>query len=628
MATKIRVLPDQAINQIAAGEVVENSASVVKELVENALDAGATDIHVEVKAGGRHLIRVVDNGCGMVPDDALLCLERHATSKIRSADDLNQLSTMGFRGEALPSIAAVSKFTLLTAPAKGEATIVVIEGGRIMHSGASSRSQGTTIEVKSLFFNVPVRKKFLRSVAYDTAEVDKMMSQLALANPKVKFQLVSDQKILLNATSAAAFSDEEGLAVRIADVLGSDFFSSLAPVSFSQEPFQISGFIGSPTCTRSNRTGQSIFINRRPVICPLVSVAVNDGYGSCLQSQRFPVFVLHITIPGDWVDVNVHPQKREVRLREELLFKQLVARAVEKALQRSGAHSLISSSSADEAEQDLPIEETSSVRAPFVIPEAFAHLVMEPAEKVPYMRGRDFSFSARSESRAEQREFSKLPEADLFSASSKNACLPRVLGVSGVHIIAEASGLETSGGVSGFQKGREGWVFIDVRAAGARVLFEQLIRQSKALTLETETMQTLLLPITLEFSTAETLLVMSSLEELNRMGLGIRSLGKSSFIVDALTPLLDGVDVASLIREIIQELRHAKGGQLITKEKERLIAVQACRQAVLRGDKYSRERAQALVEALLECQSPFQCPQGMPTMIFVSQSEIFKRFES
>ena len=339
MSSKIRVLPEDVINKIAAGEVIENPASVVKELVDNSIDAGADEIVVEISSGGRQLIRISDNGCGMIADDALLCLERHGTSKIRDIDDLFSLSTMGFRGEAVPSIASISKFTLMTCPkAEGdqpqmrEGTMVIVEGGKILKACPAVRDPGTTIEVKSLFYNVPVRRKFQKSPAYDTGEILKIVSLLALANPSVKFQLISDQKMLLSTSLAKGKPFQEMFNERIISVLGADYLDDSLAVFNEKGEYRLEGVIGKPSHTRPNRTGQHLFLNQRPIWSTMISHAVREGYGTMLPTQRFPVFALHLTMPGDLVDVNVHPQKREVRLRHEQEIKQMVIGAVSQAL--------------------------------------------------------------------------------------------------------------------------------------------------------------------------------------------------------------------------------------------------------------------------------------------------------
>ena len=343
MVSRIRVLQDNTINKIAAGEVIENTASVVKELVENSIDANSTEITVEVSSGGRHLIRVTDNGIGMNSDDVMLCLERHATSKIRNFEDLEHAPTLGFRGEAIPSIASVSKFMLLSChsaagdpqSAAQEATMVIVEGGNVIKCCPAARSQGTTVEVKSLFFNVPVRKKFMKAPHHDTADIIKILSGIALGHPAIKFQLISDQELILNTPGRANLENtsfQKLLERRISTILGAEFLSSTVPIDLCQDGYHLQGFLGRPSTTRPNRTGQHLFINHRQVISPPISQAVREGYGTALAAQRHPLYVLHVNFQNELVDVNVHPQKREVRLRQEHLLREIIAQGVRSVL--------------------------------------------------------------------------------------------------------------------------------------------------------------------------------------------------------------------------------------------------------------------------------------------------------
>jgi DNA mismatch repair protein MutL len=311
---KIRVLSEETINQIAAGEVVENPAAVVKELVENAIDARATHIRVEVKGGGFQKICVIDDGCGMEREDALLALERHATSKICSVDDLQNLGTMGFRGEALASMGAVARMTLITAVQEG--VKIDVEGGRVVSLAVSARTRGTTVEVEDLFYNVPARKKFQKSTAASNSDIHRVMSALSLAHPEIGFELVGVFSV-----------PRQGLKERIQEVLGDEFVKSAIAIDHGG----VTGFVAAPQNSRSNRTGQYLFINRRSVVAPSVAFAVKDALGTQISNDRYPMFVLHFELAAHLVDVNVHPQKKEVRFQDEAgvkrLFRESVARA-------------------------------------------------------------------------------------------------------------------------------------------------------------------------------------------------------------------------------------------------------------------------------------------------------------
>jgi DNA mismatch repair protein MutL len=320
----IHILSEQTINQIAAGEVVENPASVVKELVENSLDAGAKQIHIEVRAGGLQLVRVADDGLGMDRQNAQLAVKRHATSKLKTAEDLLSLSSLGFRGEALASIAAISKFSLMTATAAGEGTQIVIDGGETPSAIACARKQGTTVEAHALFYNVPARKKFQKSAPVCASEIFRCVTLFALSHPEVGFELVSNEKKTIDLSPSS-------LEERIAALLGEDFLSGRRAVRFSCGSFQLHGLLGAPTLSRPNRTGQYLFLNRRAVICPLIQEAIKEAYATRLSMARYPIFVLNVTAPPDLIDVNVHPQKKEVRLREERFFKEKIQEALQQA---------------------------------------------------------------------------------------------------------------------------------------------------------------------------------------------------------------------------------------------------------------------------------------------------------
>lgn len=307
MKQKILRLPASVVNQIAAGEVVENPASIVKELIENSLDAGAKRISVDIVAGGQQLIRVEDDGCGMSPDDALLSLERHATSKIQTVEDLQELATMGFRGEALAAISSVSHFELKTSDGTG--TRVLAEGGKVVAVEPCARNRGTTIEVRSLFYNVPARKKFQKSQSANSSQVTKIVEILALAHPEVAF--------VLNGKEFAPSSQK----VRIEEILGEH--------EHEVKGKGISGFVAAPGKAMATRTGQYLFINKRPIFSPLLSKAVKEAFGTRIAEHAYPRFVLFLDIAPDMVDVNVHPQKREVRFRDEGAIFRLVQHAVE-----------------------------------------------------------------------------------------------------------------------------------------------------------------------------------------------------------------------------------------------------------------------------------------------------------
>src|SRR2546430_6382744 len=354
---RIRLLPEQVANQLAAGEVVERPGSVVKELVENAIEAQAGRILVEIQAGGRSLVRVTDDGVGMSKDDALLCLERHATSKIQKAEDLAAITTMGFRGEALPSIASVSRFTLTTRERNGdtpEGTQVVVHGGKILQVKSAGHAPGTDVEVRQLFYNLPARRKFLRSEETERAHIQHYLTLAALAFPEVGFTFVQDQRVVWQLpplkNDGLAASRLAALRERLGALVGADL--RLLPVDFSadiaapdgpwedpqpaspglQQPLRVWGFVGAPGVSRATRQDQHLFVNRRPVENRALNYALLEGYHTALMKGRYPVCCLFLELDPAEVDVNIHPAKREVRFHHERAVRQLVAQAVRQRL--------------------------------------------------------------------------------------------------------------------------------------------------------------------------------------------------------------------------------------------------------------------------------------------------------
>ncbi|MBT3393769.1 MAG: DNA mismatch repair endonuclease MutL [Waddliaceae bacterium] len=585
MPTTIRVLNDNSINKIAAGEVIENPASVVKELLENALDSGATEVSVEIKAGGRQLIRILDNGCGMSTDDALLSLERHATSKISGVDDLEEISTMGFRGEAIPSIASISKFVMLTCPhGDAEATMVTVDGGKIMSCRPAARSPGTTIEISSLFFNVPVRKKFQKNISQDTGQIHKVVGALALANPGVSFDFIVNEKKQLSLKAWDDVSFTDSLKTRIADVLGKEFLESSRHVYHREGDIIVEGVVGIPSYTRPNRSGQHIFINKRPLSSPTVSYAVADGYSTRLTERRFPAFLLHITLPGSLIDVNVHPQKREVRFHNEKAIRKTVSTGVDKALMKAlhPKHDGIDSSAPTVSPTFSPSDSALPKNmASFSVP-TFRNIIPEPA-------------------------FSTEDVLDVIT-------LPQVLGVLGEYLLLDASSLDAT---------KKGLAIVDRRRAQFRIFFEELIDGSSQRGISSLGIQNLLIPITLEFSAAEAVLLKEHLDILNGFGVGIRDFGGNDFVVDAIPQSLDSGDVASFVDAIIENL--GAPGKL-KKERREKLAVAVAKAAIPKKNTLTANDSQSIVNTLMKCSDPYQTPQGEAIVATITEEELQKKF--
>lgn len=607
MPSKIRVLDEHTINKIAAGEVIESPASVVKELVENSLDAGSTDVCVEIKGGGRQLIRVTDNGCGMNRDDAILCLERHATSKIKEVEDIQSIFTMGFRGEAIPSIAAISKFTLLTCPKEGEGTLLMVDGGRILQCGSAVRSPGTTIEIKSLFFNVPVRKKFQKSPAYDANEILKVMTVLALGHPNIKFQLIDQQKAEIQTGAPIQASLQEQLKDRIANVMGSEFVMGCCPLEIAHEDYSLQGYIGLPSYARLNRTGQYLFINHRAVFSPFVSYVVRQAYGTTLPSNKHPIFILHLSLPGEVIDVNVHPQKKEVRIRQEGALREILLKGVQRALQKgeSECHSLF-------AQVAEPVSDNIS-HATYTMPSVTP------------------TFSLQSKAEKELiKEYVPLNPAYQALPQNKSSpslittpplekrAFPRVLNTIPSYIILDALSLEGWKVVP-----QDGLCLVNQKAAHSRVIFENLLQGHT----QQIAVQSLLLPYTMHLNPHEAELLRLHLNRFVASGIHIHEMGPNSFMVDALPEIFGNVDIAKLIENLLENMQEFQEDKVVDKEIERRMALSASYAAVNQRTRLQMEEAQSLVNRLFKCQTPFFCPLGKPTLTYIAADELVKKFQ-
>lgn len=614
MKSKIRVLSEQTINQIAAGEVIENPASVVKEIVENAIDAESTEITIEIIAGGRNLIRVTDNGFGMSKDDALLCLERHATSKIKDVDDIQSIMTMGFRGEAIPSIASISKFSLLTS-AKDEqkATLIIVDGGKILDCQEAVRSVGTTIEIKSLFFNVPVRKKFQKSPTYDANEILKIVTHLSLAHPKLKIELISNEKKVLSSPSLKEEKMIECLKSRIETHLGEDFKESLYPVEGELKGFKIFGFIGYPSITRQNRTGQYLYINQRSVQNPLVSYSVREGYGTSIPNNRHPVYVLHLIVPNETVDVNVHPQKREVRLRQELILKELIVNSVRNALQHSGYSSSLSTHETLESFTYQNFEKTE-LFSPFqqkfsFIKQEENHVTKEDQTVIQdYLSKKDFEFIKN-----EPKEF----EPSLFS-SQELFKEPTILNTIPNYIFIDPNSLDDR-----FKKQlseKPLLCIVDQKAAHSRIIFDQFDKN------RTFPVEQLLIPYTFQTTPVEESQILSELDFLNQSGIQIHQTAPKQFQVEAIPSFIQENEFENFLKDFLESLSEPLKNDFVHRERENQLAFLATRAAISQNKTLSHMEAKSLLNQLLKCETVHQDPRGKPIFAFVNKDTIKKLF--
>jgi DNA mismatch repair protein MutL len=597
--SRIALLSEEVASQVAAGEVIERPASVVKELVENSLDAGAKKIEVMIRRGGSSMIRVVDDGFGMDRDDALLCLERHATSKIRTGLDLAAISTLGFRGEALPSIASVSRFRLTTREHGALAgTDLAVNGGKIEYVRDGGEAPGTQIEVRSLFYNLPARRKFLRTENTEASHVEHQLHLQAIGHPGVGFVLMHDDRVIHQLPAAA------NLLERIRDLRGGALAEELLEVADEEiGGLRLRGFIGKPGVSRSSRAQQLVFINGRAVENSTINFALREGYHTALMKGQYPVTFLFLDMDPAAVDVNVHPAKREVRFRDPGEVKEVIVERIRHAIEGGRAQW-------NATFRPATLERIAPEREVFVERE-FSPPVPHPAlpESTPPLIPVHEQVSLRQDWAALPIQPAPAPVAPPAPVAERPAEDFRILGVLGrLYILME---------------NKDGLVLVDQHAAHERILFEELRRR-----METQGVpaQRLLMPVTMQLSPRDCDWIAQNLDTLQKMGIGIDSFGPGTWKIDALPQFLKGNDPAPLFREIIDELRETSATSSRLRLGEDVIATTVCRHAVKARDVLREPEMVRLIQDLLRCELPYCCPHGRPTMIQISYGELEKKF--
>jgi DNA mismatch repair protein MutL len=567
----IKILDDKTISRIAAGEVIERPASVVKELVENALDAGASRIEVEVRGGGISYIRVTDDGSGIPVDEVELAFERHATSKLNDFNDLSSIGSLGFRGEALPSIAAVADVELLTC-AEGEwsGSHVVLEGGVITQKKGQARNRGTTITIRDLFRRVPARLKFLKSVPTETGHIANVVSQYALAYPEVSLTLVVDGKGTLRTSGKGVLLDS------ILDAYGAEVAGKMLPVSRPEPSWQggpdvpaieVTGMVGSPELGRSGRGYLSFFVNRRWVSSRLLAYAVEEAYHGLLMTGKHPVAVLNISMPPVEVDVNIHPAKSEVKFRDESAVFRVVQKGVREALVAQA-----------------PVPGIEDVAATY------------QAQSTRQQLSWNFPVAA---GQADTRS------SGVTSSLTDSLPLLRVVGqVLDSYIVAE---------------GPDGLYIIDQHAAHERIRFEEISRQRQARDVE---LQGLLAPVTFEVTPRHDQLMKSCLDDLAGFGFNLEAFGERTYLVRTVPALVASDNWQEMLRELLEEL----AGEAKSRREEKIVMSIACHGAVRSGHTLSIDEMRELVRQLERCASPHTCPHGRPTIIRLSTGQLEKEF--
>ena len=615
MAVTIRILPDRITNKIAAGEVVERPASVVKELVENALDAGGRDITVEIESGGKRLIRVTDDGLGMSREDALLSLERHATSKIASDSDLFSLTSLGFRGEALPSIASVSRLTLATRVEESiEGSEIYVEGGRIREVKACGMARGTVVTVRNLFFNTPARLKFLRSGETEGGHVGEFLNRLALSRPEVRFTFICDGKVSFTV-------GKEGLKERVSALLGAKLAEGLYPVEYRESDCVVSGLAGRPETTRSTAGLVYTYINGRFIRDRVVQHAVLQAYRTLLERGRYPVVALFIELPPSEVDVNVHPTKHEVRFRNQGEVHDIIQRGVESVLRGTPwvkksceVLRVVCDGQAKDGEQGTLSGGNPSVS----VSEEYRQSVRESLSRYQ-----------------SQPESAPPPPSFNFPPSARPAPLNVPADVTLVESVQ--SGADAAGGFFSAlavigqyhasyllcQDG-ENLVLVDQHAAHERVAFEKLRTQLQSGKVAS---QGLLFPETVEFSFGEAATIREHQEELDRLGFNLEPFGGATWLLKEVPCLLPGGECVGTLRDILEELRGVGRSRAFSDVAEEALTTIACH-SVVRGKRFlAQPEIAALFTQMDEADFAANCPHGRPVYKVLSLGDIEKMFK-
>ena len=591
---RIHILDPATVNQIAAGEVVERPASVVKELVENAIDAGAGSIRIDLTGTKDTItaIRVTDDGCGMSPADAKLAFVPHATSKIASPDDLHRVRTLGFRGEALATIAAVSRATLVTKP-RGSGAVpgirVVMEGGKVLETTGTGAPDGTSVLVENLFFNTPARKKFQKSKNTELAHIHDICEGIFLFHPAVAFHLS------YNGTEQMVTDRTTLLLDTIARLFGSGVIRDLVPVEASQPFLTLTGFVSRPSLARKDRARMFVSVNQRYIASPAINDAIKAGYGTLLPKDRFPVAFLNLNIDTMLVDVNVHPTKKLIRLSREKEITEVVRTTVRDALL---AHDLIPAAGHPAAMMPL----VPDLASPIVQSYDFF-----PAQPPAGVSECTHAGTAATDQRLRQTELA----VDTGPTHPISSLLPaiEVIGeFSGIYILARTKDDEL--------------LLIDQHAAHERILYEQVSGQAQ----ETRPSQELISPVVLHRTKKEAAILRDLLPVLAGEGFILEGFGGDAFLVRAVPVVLGRIEETTIIDEIISDLVSEDAAQVVS-NRERITRIVACRGAIKAGTVCTREQCQRIADQLRKMKNPFTCPHGRPTMIRFARKELDAMFK-
>lgn len=637
---KIRILDQDTINKIAAGEVIERPASVIKELVDNSIDAEANDIRIEVEKGGKKSILIRDNGCGMNRADALIAYKKHATSKLTKIADLDTISTMGFRGEALASITAVAKTEILTRPSKEiTGTKIVIHGGKVLDTSDAGTAPGTSVHVKDLFYNTPARCKYLKSDRIELSYITDTITQLALANTNISFTLLSEGKPVLRKIGSS------GLFNCIVNILGPDIARSMLPLEHKTEDFEIRGYISKPETNRAESDQIFLFVNTRPVSSRAITTAVRMGYYTKIPKGRYPVAVLFLILDPREVDVNVHPRKAEVRFSRKKELEDAVTVAVEKVLSEHGlvpeimgngrrafqkTFKAVGSSgrlqvSSNQKTSQKMIAETEIAKK-YEVPESSSKIHRESTKAYAYPvkdTERKLKKSEHLLDFAGEREVQEAlreneqdgeiwEEMRIITGDDKQK--PNTESLEDLRIIGQVSKMYILA-----EKG-EDLVLIDQHAAHERILYEKVLKIKKS------RVQELIIPITIDLTPKEKVLMEEYIPYLEEYGFGISEFGDNTYVVTFVPEVFGQLENPELIHDIVSDLLATGKVKKDTGISEKVCKILACRTAIKGGAAFNSIQMKELIEQLKKAENPYSCPHGRPTIITFKKGELDRMF--
>jgi DNA mismatch repair protein MutL len=598
---QIRVLSDDLANQIAAGEVVERPASVVKELVENSIDAGATLIRLDIEEGGKKKIRIMDNGMGMLPEECKLAFSRHATSKISEFSDLETIQSLGFRGEALPSIASVAKVRCTSARSETQGgKLIVVEGGTLVEDKDFACPQGTTIEVGQLFYSTPARSKFLKGDSTEFSHITQVVTQQALAYPAIQFQLTHNGRNVIQTLPT------DQIHYRIAELFGTDLGKSLVQVSSSSGDYQLEGYVSNPVYTRSNRSAQYCFINGRFVRDKVILHATQQGYSHLLPKGQHPALFLYLTMDPKLLDVNVHPSKAEVRFAFQQDVHQFVSRSIREALEKNMQAPV---EDVRPQNDDIPIHSNDRKPTP--------SWVGKSSEETPSFSQGNLSDALRTMAGSHGFE----PQTTTPSSQVTWFDKPPIPVSHLIYSEFEPLGQLDSSFI--IMQGKKGLLVVDQHVAHERILYERFREAAKEKKIE---VQNLLFPLTVEFSPAETEILTPHLDRLQQLGLELETFGKNEFLLRSVPAILKNIDNEKLLRDTIEILPKGGDENVLHDKYEDVLIMMSCRNAIKVNHPLNLDQIRKLISDLEQTTMPFTCPHGRPISLLFDMDDILKKF--